>query len=228
MYKRLGALFCSLIILLSVLPINIGKAVTTEFYRVSITSEKAPVYSLDDEKIVGYLYGGFEFYSNKIVDDKIIFNMNNKQFYIKLESVNYQLEENENVSTVPENLDLPQYKVLTDQTPVFLTESSGKQVGILSNGFIIQPIQENDTQVIFSIGNQLVQISKNNLEILANNVESPQINEKENLNSGESSDIQKEITSDVQINSENNQQTAIQNSNENLQVENNPIMEKNY
>ncbi|AXI39000.1 hypothetical protein CX649_04730 [Bacillaceae bacterium ZC4] len=226
MYKRLGALFCSLIILLSVLPINIGKAVTTEFYRVSITSEKAPVYSLDDEKIVGYLYGGFEFYSNKIVDDKIIFNMNNKQFYIKLESVNYQLEENENVSTVPENLDLPQYKVLTDQTPVFLTESSGKQVGILSNGFIIQPIQENDTQVIFSIGNQLVQISKNNLEILANNVESPQINEKENLNSGESSDIQKEITSDVQINSENNQQTAIQNSNENLQVENNPIMEK--
>lgn len=171
MYKRI-ILFCILLIFLIISPNkNIVKAEFTELYKFNVTSDRATIYSLEDGSIVGSLYKGFEIYATQIIDDKIVFNINNKQFYINIELVDYEVEQINGEPSLQENMNSTQYKVSSEQTLIYSTNSPTKQVGELAKGFIIQPIEEDNTYITFSIGNQLVQIEKKDLEIVTNSID---------------------------------------------------------
>jgi mannosyl-glycoprotein endo-beta-N-acetylglucosaminidase len=136
--------------------------------NMKVTSDKAAVYSLEDDSVVGYLYQDFEIEAESIDNLKVIFSLNNDSYYMDRAEVQVK----ESIEDVVEELiqspgTATSYKVIEEQAILYAEEENNSiEVGELFKGFVINPVSENETEIFFEIGKSSVSINKSSLELL--------------------------------------------------------------
>ena len=183
---------------------------TRENVSVTVTGEKAPIYRSEDTSLVGYLKQNFQFEAESIDNQKVFFRMDDEQYYLDLIEVTIGQEVPER-EIYKKTSTLPEYQIIVEKSNIYSIVSNEIMFGELLNGLIIQPIQENETEVIFLIGNKEVKVNKSDIKPW---IESEAVlHEEVELNASEENE-------EVELNaSEENEEVELNASEENEEVE---------